>query len=89
MKIVLDGSRAGIYRGDCECGFSWHGMGERLPDGCYSPALPIAEAVVHVDMCHEQLIPELRFTARYKRWLFQHWTRADSMNGLGQATMTR
>lgn len=89
MKIVLDGTVTGLYRGDCECGFNWHGQGEQLPDHSYSALLPIAEAVVHKNMCHQEVWLNLEFTTRFQRWLEHYWQRMDSVNGLGQATMTR
>lgn len=89
MKMVIDGSLAGVYRGDCECGFSWHGVAERMSDYSHSPALPIAEAAVHWRMCHEHLELQLRFTQRFHKWLESYWQRVDALNGLGQASMAR
>lgn len=89
MKIAIDGKTSGLYRGDCECGFSWHGTGERHFDGFHSPALPIAEGVVHFRMCHPNDRFDMRFSQRFEEWLVAYWQRGDALNGLGQATMAR
>lgn len=89
MKMVLDGTGSGMYRGDCECGFNWHGMAEQLPDHFYSPALPVAEASVHHRMCHADVWLNVQFTDRFRGWLEKYWLRMHALNGLGSYTMTR
>jgi hypothetical protein len=75
MKIALDGAWRGQYRGDCECGSSWTGVAELHRTGVASPALPIAEAVVHKRMMHEDQFLELVFTERFCVWLERFWDR--------------
>ena len=89
MKIALDGSARGAYRGDCECGTTWNGQaevdGSRIP----SPALPVAETVVHMKMCHDNTNLELVFTWRFEQWLKVYWDRSSNPAGLSNARMTR
>src|SRR5258708_3188943 len=74
MKIAVDGrSLFGSYECQCECGLTWKGEGEELRPGLYSPALPIAEAVVHMKMCHPELQLDLRMTADFQHWLTHYW----------------
>jgi hypothetical protein len=89
MKIALDGSDFGFYRGDCECGFSY--TGRTVPDNSLicSPAQPIAEAVVHYRMCHLETTLQLVFTDQFQRWLCHYWEGLDKVSGLVQATMAR
>lgn len=89
MKIAIDGCKTGSYRGDCECGMSWTGHTERDRSTVWSPALPIAEAVVHMRMCHDDTFLQLVFTWRFENWLETYWRTSDRVRGLGAATMTR
>lgn len=74
MKIAIDGHRlSGLYRVDCECGDTWRGEGERLPELAFSPALPIAECVAHFRLCHEEKLLEVRFSEKFSQWLVSHW----------------
>ena len=89
MKIVLDGTRPGTYRGDCECGMSWSGRTEPDSSGIASPALPVAEAVVHMKMCHDETNLQLYFTLRFEWWLKAYWDRYSNWEGLAAAQMKR
>jgi hypothetical protein len=78
VKIAIDGSKAtGRYRVDCECGSSWTGQGEMLGIVSYSPALPIAECVVHRRLEHPDLSQDIRFSARFSDWLHSYWDAAN------------
>lgn len=89
MKIAIDGGNTGQYQANCECGMSWHGQSYRDRSSVWSPALPIAEAVVHMRMCHDEHTLQLVFTWRMENWLEAYWRQADIHSGLGTATMTR
>ena len=89
MKIALDGGRHGGYRGECECGFTWGGQAVRDSTGVASPALPIAEAVVHHRMCHDDTSLQLCFTWRFEEWLKRYWDRASFREFVGTAAMER
>lgn len=74
MKVAIDGDRVvGLYRVDCECGDSWQGDAERLTESHFSPALPVAEAVAHIRLCHEGDQLDVRFSTKFSDWLVGHW----------------
>jgi hypothetical protein len=74
IRLTIDGTYStGSYRVDCECQASWSGQGETIGSGIWSPALPVAECVVHHRLEHEQLLLELRFTDRFAKWLERYW----------------
>jgi len=89
MKLALDGSLNGKYRGDCECGMTWSGQTETDGSRTPSPALPVAEAAVHHRMCHHDQALQLVFTWRFEQWLERYWRTMDASQGLGHATVTR
>ena len=89
MKIALDGSPNGGYRGDCECGTSWCGHTWQDKSGMNSPALPVAEAVVHMRMCHDEEFLQLVFSWRFENWLQNYWDRSSNTNQLPNAVMVR
>ncbi len=74
QRLTIDGAaHSGGYRVDCECGDNWSGIGERIGEHNHSPALPIAECVVHVRLCHSVAELDLRFTSRFESWLEHYW----------------
>jgi len=76
LKVSIDGGRhSGGYRVTCACGDMWTGQG--APDGVsmWSPALPVAEAVVHLKTAHQGVTLELVFTPRFDEWLVAYWQR--------------
>jgi hypothetical protein len=78
VKIAIDGSKAtGRYRVDCECGTSWTGEGEMLGIMQFSPALPVAETVVHMRLEHPEQELDARFSARFNSWLAAYWDAAN------------
>lgn len=78
MTVSIDGSvKTGRYRCECECGATWNGKGELLGRWWFSPALPVAEAVVHMRIEHPVKLLEVRFTERFGRWLENHWELAN------------
>jgi hypothetical protein len=77
MKIAIDGSyRTGNYRCECECGTNWHGQGEPIGTVNFSPALPIAETVVHMKLTHHGTLLDIRWSDRFAEWLLRYWERA-------------
>jgi hypothetical protein len=75
-RITIDGaSHTGGYRCDCDCGTTWNGRAESTGVADYSPALPVAEAVVHMQMNHKGAFLDLSFTARFREWLTSYWER--------------
>jgi hypothetical protein len=89
MKIAIDGSGAGSYRADCECGTTWSGRTHLDQCGIASPALPVAEAVVHMKMCHDDTALQLCFTWRFEEWLKRYWDRSSNSEGLVKAQIER
>lgn len=89
MKIALDGSAAGKYRGDCECGFSWSGDVSNSELLQANPTMAIAETVVHMRMVHSEQALNLYFTERFERWLFKIWQVASATGELHESTITR
>jgi len=77
VKIAIDGkSHTGSYLVSCECGMSWQGLGEQSGVSAYSPGLPIAESVVHMNLAHHgQLLLDLHFSEGYRQWLTRYWER--------------
>lgn len=76
MKVVIDGARhSGNYRCVCECGQAWHGQGEPASTAAFSPAMPIAEAVAHVRLCHAGVGIALDLSGQFEDWLEAHWKR--------------
>jgi hypothetical protein len=74
MNVVIDGSNLkGQYRVNCECGTVWSGVAERDGTDLYSPALPIAESVMHMRLSHELDLLELSFSERFSNWLAKYW----------------
>ena len=76
MKMAIDGSRhTGLYSVDCECGGGWTGVTEKDRYRIYSPALPIAECVAHVDVAHPGAELDVRFNSYFQQWLMAYWER--------------
>lgn len=89
MKIAIDGSPTGGYRADCECGTSWSGTTFRDRSTYFSPALPVAEAVVHMRMCHDNVGLQLCFTWRFENWLEKYWELSSNTANLLTASTVR
>jgi len=76
LRLDIDGSaHTGTYRVVCDCGTIWTGRGEAIGAVNFSPALPIAECVVHIKMCHKGSLQDLRFSDRFSAWLTAYWER--------------
>jgi hypothetical protein len=89
MKVAIDGrSFFGGYEVQCECGDRWKGTGEELRHGFFSPALPIAEAVVHMRLCHPGVQLDVHMTADFESWLASYWEWAN-MREASQLTVPR
>lgn len=74
MKMGIDGSNiAGYYRVDCECGTSWQGQTERFVKANWSPALPVAECVVHMKLEHSGHQLHIAFSEQFREWLVHYW----------------
>ena len=89
MNIALDVRPIGRYRGDCECGFTWTGHAVVDISKVASPALPLAEAVVHHRMCHDNQMIQLVFSYQFELWLEQYWVHCSATTGLAKGRMTR
>jgi len=77
VRLNIDGARhSGNYRCDCECGASWHGQGESVTGHSWSPALPIAECMVHLREQHPKAQFDLGFSERFRLWLVSYWDEA-------------
>jgi len=77
-RILIDGSaHTGSYRATCDCTDVWLGRAESTGVANWSPALPIAEAVVHMKMCHPNAYLDLQFTDRFRGWLTSYWEHAN------------
>ena len=76
--IRMDGTfHTGVYRIECgDCGDAWNGQGEPIGAVNWSPALAIAEAVVHAKLGHRQEQIEVYFSERFRLWLIHYWERA-------------
>ena len=82
--INIDGSvHTGNYRCECDCGATWNGQGEQSGIAFWSPALPVAESVVHNTMCHSGREVRLVFTDRFERWLTGYWERDSARRAAG------
>lgn len=87
MKLAIDGSsHTGNYRVDCECSNSWQGQGEAAGAAAWSPALPIAECVVHMHLAHNSQQCDIRFSDRFRAWLVAYWNQANGRQRRDQAT---
>jgi len=74
IQLAIEGRRdVGRYTVECECGSKWSGWGERDYTDHFSPALPIAEVVAHMQMEHPECRPDVRFGPLFRDWLIQHW----------------
>lgn len=74
IKMVVHGSyQRGRYIVECECGQKWEGRGITDALMNFSPALPIAETVVHMKLEHPVELQELRFTESFRAWLHHYW----------------
>jgi len=77
-RVTIDGNHfVATYRCQCECGDSWHGTAEPFRPGDPSPALPIAEVIVHMRLAHGGALVDIQFTQRFKAWLLWHWEKAN------------
>jgi hypothetical protein len=77
-RLLIDGAaHTGCYRVECDCGDVWHGQGEVAGVAAWSPALPIAECVVHMRECHSGAFLDLQFSERFRHWLIAYWERAN------------
>ncbi len=76
LKVSIDGAlHTGNYRVECECGEPWMGQGAEENGRYYSPALPIAEVIVHFKMQHPDEQLDMTFTERFSDWLVNYWQR--------------
>jgi hypothetical protein len=76
VKLTIDGAfHTGNYRVDCECDATWHGQGAPLGRVNFSPAIAVAECVVHMKLCHKADQLDIRFTERFRAWLIHYWER--------------
>ncbi len=74
VTVNIDGAQhSGNYRCDCECGANWYGQGEQISPVGYSPAMPLAEAVVHMRLAHHRAHADLRLSGRMEDWLETYW----------------
>jgi hypothetical protein len=74
IKIVIHGGhQSGKYIVECECGMNWEGRGIVDALLTFSPALPIAESVVHMKLAHPVELLDVRFTEAFKGWLQKYW----------------
>jgi hypothetical protein len=77
-RLLIDGSsHTGNYRVICDCDDAWTGRAEAIGTVNWSPALPIAECVVHMKICHDGALIDLQFTDRFRSWLTSYWERAN------------
>jgi hypothetical protein len=63
----------GLYRVECRCGAAWTGEARRYGVVFYSPAMPVAESVVHCLEEHKGQRPYVTFSPAFTNWLVQHW----------------
>jgi hypothetical protein len=72
--ITIDGNAInGTYMVSCGCGDQWAGRSDRLSHGDYSPARPIAEAVVHWKLEHGDQVLNIDFDQGMRQWLIGYW----------------
>jgi hypothetical protein len=77
--VTIDGSgHTGTYQVQCDCGLVWTGCGESTGVASWSPALPIAECVVHMKLTHPRDFVDLRMTERFRNWLSLYWEQAST-----------
>jgi len=76
IRVWLDGDHfTGWYRAECRCGATWEGEGEPLGVAGFSPALPIASAIAHQQLEHDDLLVDVSWTDRFSSWLLNYWQR--------------
>jgi hypothetical protein len=74
LSVTVAGNdRTGSYTGGCECGSSWSGSIRIVDDRCPSPAMPVAEAMVHAKLEHRNEHVDMHFTVGFVQWLMQFW----------------
>jgi hypothetical protein len=74
MKLAIDGtSLTGMYRVDCECGDHWSGDTHEVEHAPRCPAMPIAECIAHMRLCHPDNEPDIRFSRSFTDWLQRFW----------------
>ena len=72
--LTINGNHeSGAYAVSCSCGQTWRGIGRAMVFGGFNPAMPIAEAVVHVRLSHPTDRLQLDFTALFGHWLELYW----------------
>ena len=72
--LVLNGDHlTGAYAVGCSCGTTWRGTGPAMVFGGFNPALPIAEATVHVRLSHRTEKLNLEFSPAFSAWLERYW----------------
>ena len=77
-RLLIDGSaHTGTYRVTCDCAATRSGRGEAIGAVNWSPALPVAECVVHMKLEHSGAFLDLQFTERFREWLASYWERAN------------
>jgi hypothetical protein len=77
LKVAIDGSaHTGNYRVECACQDYWGGQGETTGETSWSPALAIAEAIVHMRMRHGGARADIEFSDRFRAWLTVYWEQA-------------
>jgi hypothetical protein len=83
MLITIDGAEhLGTYRGQCECGATWHGSAEKLPDGTFAPLMPVAESIVHMKLEHGDTRADVVFAPRFRLWLQAYWAQANRRDAI-------
>jgi hypothetical protein len=74
MHVLIDGDRTnGVYHVACTCSATWTGTAPSAKAGYWSPALPIAEAVAHRGLEHQDEEIVVDFTPQFRGWLGQYW----------------
>jgi len=71
--IVNGDSSDGAYAVGCSCGQTWRGQARGMVFGGFNPAMPVAEAVVHVRLAHPSDKLALDFSPAFSRWLEHYW----------------
>jgi hypothetical protein len=76
IRVWIDGEHfTGWYRAECRCGAIWEGEGEALGASAFSPALPIASAIAHQKLEHDDVLLDVSWTERFSSWLLNYWQR--------------
>lgn len=84
MKMAIDGNASlGRYRVECECGTNWSGETPAELGTGFSPALPVAECIVHMRLEHPDFRPDIRFSKRFEEWLARYWDRESHRQATG------